>query len=278
MAHGVAVYLGSMIRRLLALMLVVVGTAHADPPKLPPSEEDAKARLEASPRHAEMASVDVGGAPVRTWIVYPEKKEKAPVVVVIHEIFGLTDWIRAVADQLAAEGFIAVAPDLLSGKGANGGGSETFPNRDDARTAVSALPKDEVASRLDAVRAWALKLPAASDKSTTIGFCWGGGQSFAWALRESALDGAVVYYGPAPDPISGGKAAIIGLYGGDDARVNATIEPAKQALGTGRYEAHVFAGAGHGFLRAQSGQNGANLRATEQAWPLTLAFLRMHTL
>ncbi len=259
-------------------MLLAVATAHADPPALPPSEETAKARLEASPRHGEMASVDVGGAPVRTWIVYPERKERAPVVVVIHEIFGLTDWIRAVADQLAAEGFIAVAPDLLSGKGAGGGGSETFPSRDDAMKAVSALPHDEVMTRLDAVRAWALALPAASDKSMSIGFCWGGGKSFAYALHQADLNGAVVYYGPSPDPASGGKAPIIGLYGGDDARVNGTIEPAKKALGTGRFEAHLFEGAGHGFLRQQSGQNGANLRATEQAWPLTVAFLRTHSL
>jgi carboxymethylenebutenolidase len=267
-----------MMRSLVALCLLVAATAHAAAPSLPPSEETAKARLDSSPRHGEMASVDVGGTPVRTWVVYPERSEKAPVVIVIHEIFGLTDWVRAVADQLAADGFIAVAPDLLSGKGANGGGTETYPSRDAAVQAVSALPHDEVMTRLDAVRAWALKLPAANGTSTSVGFCWGGGQSFAYALHQADLNAAVVYYGPAPDPLSGGKAPIIGLYGGDDARVDATIEPAKTALGSERFESHVFEGAGHGFLRAQSGQNGANLRAAEQAWPLTLAFLRTHTI
>lgn len=266
-----------MTRSLAALLLLVATTLHAAPPSLPPSEDTAKARLESSPRHGEMASVDVGGTPVHTWVVYPERRDKAPVVVVIHEIFGLTDWIRAVADQLAADGFIAVAPDLLSGKGAGGGGTETYPSRDAAVQAVSALSRDEVMTRLDAVRAWALTLPAANGRSASIGFCWGGGQSFAWALRQDGLDGAVVYYGPAPAPPTGGRAPIIGLYGGDDARVNATIEPAKAALGT-RYAPHVFGGAGHGFLRAQSGQSGANLRATEQAWPLTLAFLRTHAI
>jgi carboxymethylenebutenolidase len=265
-----------MTRSLVALLLLAVTAARAATPTLPPSEDTAKARLESSPRHGEMVSVDVGGTPVKTWIVYPERRDKAPAVVVVHEIFGLTDWIRAVADQLAADGFIAVAPDLLSGKGPNGGGTDAYPSRDAAVQAVSALPRDEVMSRLDAVRAWALKLPAASGKSGSIGFCWGGGQSFAYALHQDGLDAGVVYYGPAPDPLTGGKAPIIAFYGGNDARVNATIEPAKAALGA-RYEPHVFDGAGHGFLRAQSGQDGANMRATEQAWPLTVAFLRKHT-
>src|SRR5438876_6658166 len=141
---------------------------------LPPSEDMAKARLNGSPRHAELATVDVRGAPVRVWVVYPERKDAAPAVIVIHEIFGLTAWIRAVADQLAAEGFIAVAPDLLSGKGPGGGGTEAFASRDDAVRAVSDLPREEVIARLDAVRTWALALPAAARTSATVGFCWGG--------------------------------------------------------------------------------------------------------
>src|SRR5213596_3739593 len=123
---------------------------------LPPSEDMAKARLNGSPRHAELATVDVRGAPVRVWVVYPERKDAAPAVIVIHEIFGLTDWIRAVADQLAAEGFIAVAPDLLSGKGPNGGGTDAYASRDDVTKAVSSLPRDEVIARLNAVRAYGL--------------------------------------------------------------------------------------------------------------------------
>src|SRR5206468_11037479 len=134
---------------------------------LPPSEDMAKARLNGSPRHAELATVDVRGTPVRVWVVYPERKDAAPAVIVIHEIFGLTDWIRAVADQLAADGFVAVAPDLLSGKGPGGGGTDAFASRDDAVKAVSALPRDEVIARLDAVRTWALALPAAARKSAT---------------------------------------------------------------------------------------------------------------
>src|SRR5437870_11861622 len=132
---------------------------------LPPSGDMAKARLDSSPRHAGLAAVDVRGAPVRVWVVYPERKDAAPAVIVIHEIFGLTDWIRAVADQLAAEGFIAVAPDLLSGKGPAGGGTEAYPSRDDVTKAVSSLPRDEVIARLNAVRAYGLARPGASTRT-----------------------------------------------------------------------------------------------------------------
>ena len=249
---------------------------------LPPAEDAAKARLDASPRHGELVNVDVAGKPMRLWVVYPERKDKAPVVVVIHEIFGLTDWIRSVADQLAADGFIAVAPDLLSGKGPNGGGTEAFPDRDAAVQAVSGLPRDEVIARLDAVRAYALKLPAANGKSASVGFCWGGGTSFAYAVAQPALDAAVVYYGTAPQDLStlaAIKAPVLGLYGGSDARVGSTVPPTEakmRELGKA-YEPHTFDGAGHGFLRVQDGQDGANRRAADQAWPMTIAFLHAHT-
>ena len=268
--------------------LLPVGVAHAaeDPrplqhPDLPPSEDAAKDRLNRSPRHGEFVSVVVEGTPVRTWIVYPERKDKAPVVVVVHEIFGLSDWIRAVADQLAAEGFIAVAPDLLSGRGPAGGGTDAFVTRDDAVNAVSGLARGEVVARLNAVRSYALALPSARGVSATVGFCWGGSTSFAYAVAQPRLDAAVVYYGTAPEDLATlatVEAPVLGLYGGNDARVDATIEAtqaAMQAHGKS-YEPHVFEGAGHGFLRAQSGQDGANLRAAEQAWPLTLSFLRQH--
>jgi len=274
-----------MARLLLALLALACAAPAraADVPgaRLPPSEETAKERLNASPRHGEWITVDAGGSPVRTWVVHPERRDKAPVVVVIHEIFGLTDWIRGVADQLAAEGFIAVAPDLLSGKGRAGGGTDSFASRDDVVKAVSALSRDEVRARLDAVRKHALALPSANGRSASIGFCWGGATSFAWALKQPALDAAVVYYGPAPQEagaIVKIKAPVLGFYGGNDERVTATIHPTRRAMtDVGNvYETHVFDGAGHGFLRAQSAQDGANLRAAEQAWPLTIAFLEKH--
>jgi carboxymethylenebutenolidase len=261
--------------------------------KLPADEEGAKARLSASPRHSEWVKVDAaGGTPVNTFVVYPERRDKAPVVVVIQEIFGLSDWIRGVADQLAAEGFIAIAPDLLSGHGPNGGGTEAYATRDDVTKAVMSLPQPEMTARLDAVRAYGLKLPAANGKSATVGFCFGGSQSFAYAVSQSGLNAAVVYYGTAPNQPGGAqgsftpaatmaqiKAPVLGLYGGADARIGATI-PATEAkmkeLGK-TYEPHTFDGAGHGFLRAQTAQNGANMKASEQAWPMTVAFLRKYT-
>ena len=270
---------------LLALLAGAGSAAAADAPpaaKLPPSEETAKDRLNTSPRHGEWVTIDAPGGQVRTWVVWPERKDKAPVVVVIHEIFGLTDWIRGVADQLAADGFIAVAPDLLSGKGKGGGGTDTFASRDDVVKAVAGLPRSEVAARLDAVRKHAIALPAANGRTASIGFCWGGATSFAWAMKQPDLDAAIVYYGPAPQEpgaIVKIAAPVLGLYGGNDERVNATIEPTRRAMTDvgDRYDTHIFDGAGHGFLRAQSGLEGANLRATEKAWPLTIAFLDRHT-
>ena len=253
-----------------------LGTA-AEHTSLPPGEDAAKERLDTSRRHGEFVTVDAAGGPVRTWVVYPERKDKAPVVIVIHEIFGLTDWIRSVADQLAADGFIAVAPDLLSGKGPNGGGTEAFASRDDAVQAVSGLPREQVLSRLGAVRGYALALPAANGKIASIGFCWGGATSFAYAASEPTLAAAVVYYGTPPPDLSALTAPVMGFYGGNDERVDATIESTKtkmKALGKS-YEPHVYEGAGHGFLRAQADE--ANRRASEQAWPATLAFLRAHT-
>ena len=246
--------------------------------ELPPGEEEARERLNRSPRHGELATVDAAGTPVRVWVVHPERKDDAPVVIVIHEIFGLTDWIRAVADQLAADGFVAVAPELLSGKGPNGGGTEAFADRDAVTRAVSGLPREEVIARLDAVRAWALKLPGAGKASATIGFCWGGATSFAYAAGRPDLKAAVVYYGTPPADLASVRAPVLGVYGGDDARVTAAIDPTRakmQELGK-TYETHVYEGAGHGFLRAQSGQGGANRKASEQAWPQTLGFLRRY--
>ncbi len=248
---------------------------------LPPGEEDALARLERSPRHGEYLDVAYGDSTkLRTWIVYPERKDKAGVVILIHEIFGLSDWMRGVADQLAADGFIAVAPDLLSGLGPGGGGTESVATRDEVVKLVRGLSLEESAARLAAVRDWAVRLPAANGKWATMGFCWGGGRSFAAAASSPAPQACVVFYGVSPDSaqLLQVRSPVLGNYGGDDARVNATIEPARLALTARKqsYEPFTYDGAGHGFLRQQTGRDGANLRATQAAWPRTLAFLRKH--
>jgi len=249
---------------------------------IPPAEENAKVALERSPRHGEFVDVKYGAGAfsLRTWIVYPERKDRAGVVIVVHEIFGLSDWIRSVADQLAADGFIAVAPDLISGMGPGGGGTDSVRSRDDVVKLIRGLSPDEARARLDTVRDWARGLPAANGMIATLGFCWGGARSFEYAAAGPAPNAAVVFYGASPDSATLLKvrAPVLGLYGGDDARVDATIPPARAALEKrGRsYETHVFEGAGHGFLRAQGERNGANLRAATEAWPRAIAFLRSH--
>lgn len=257
------------------------GTTIASVPTPPPAEAGALEALNTSPRHGEWVDVPLPGSdvPVRSWVVYPERSDNAPVVIVTMEIFGLTDWIRSVADQFAAEGFIAIAPDLLSGMGPNGGGTEAMADRDAAVAAVRTLSREETDRRLDAVREYALTIPAATDRIGIVGFCWGGGTSFAYAVHQPGLDASVVYYGTSPeegyDRIS---APVLGLYGGADQRVNATIPTAQEAMGgLGKpYEVEIYDGAGHGFLRAQDGQDGANMRATDQAWPRTVEFFREH--
>src|SRR5262245_12628290 len=270
-----------MLNAVWLATLLLTQTA-APSASLPPSEATAKAALEKSPRHGEYIDVKMpgGGAPIRTWISYPERKDKAGVVIVIQEVFGLTDWLRGVADTLAKEGFIAVAPDMVSGLGPNGGGTDSVASRDDVVKLVRGLTPEEAAKRLNAVRDWAVKLPASSGKSATVGFCWGGGQSFAFAAAQPSLDAAVVYYGTSPDAdaLAKIKAPVLGHYGGDDARVDATIPPAEaemKKLGK-TYEPHIYEGAGHGFLRDQEGRDGANMKATKEAWPLTITFLKAH--
>jgi carboxymethylenebutenolidase len=247
---------------------------------LPPSEQGAKERLEKSPRHGEYVDVKLasGGVPIRTWVVYPERKTKAGVVLVIHEVYGLSDWIRAVADQVAREGFIAVAPDLISGRGPGGGGTESVSTRDEVVALVRGLTPEEATSRLNAVHDYAVKLPASNGKTATVGFCWGGARSFSYAAAQPSLDGAVVYYGSSPEApeLARVTAPVLGHYAGDDARVNATV-PAAEAemkrLGKS-YETHFYEGAGHGFLRQLEGRDGANLAAAQKAWPRTVAFWR----
>jgi carboxymethylenebutenolidase len=228
--------------------------------------------------------VDVtdGSKKIKSFVVYPERRDKAPVVIVIHEIFGLSDWVRGVADQLAHDGYIAIAPDLLSGLGPNGGGSAELGSEGSTQ-AIRNVTVDDTNRMLDAVRAYAKTISSSTGKVATIGFCWGGGTSFSYALYQPALDAAISFYGPMPtDPAryANAKAPILGLYGGNDNRVNANIDLAKTELAKRKvdYEPHIFDGAGHGFLRQQSGSEQApgNMKATEQAWPLVLAFLKKH--
>ena len=254
------------------------GAAVQDP-QLPADGEAANARLAASPRHGEWAMVDAGnGDSVRAWVVYPERSEAAPVVLVVHEIFGLSNWVRGVADQLAAEGFIAIAPDLLTGHGVPDGPDGADPEA--ARTAIRTLQPADVQRRLDAAASYGMALPAAAPRYGIVGFCWGGSTSFSHAVHSPRLGASVVYYGSSPETstLASVSAPVLGLYGGDDARVNATIDPAAAALrAAGKtFEHEIYPGAGHGFLRQQDGREGANLTASRAAWQRTVAWFRQH--
>ena len=269
----------------LTLALAVASTAPIrEEAALPADGDGATDRLTASPRHGEWIQISEGQGvsggwhdAVRAWISYPERATRAPVVIVIHEIFGLTDWVRGIADQLAGAGYIAIAPDLLTGVGPE---SKTPDDRQEAVRLIRGLRIEDVARRLTAVGRFGAALPASNGKFGVIGFCWGGSTAFAYAGYEPGLGAVAVYYGASPDKrtISRITAPVAGFYGSEDMRVNATIPTAEtemERLGL-RFEKHIYERAGHGFLRQQSGQEGANLSASESAWPATLAFFGKH--
>ncbi len=262
----------------LSLLLLPLSPTFGMAQTLPADGTTATARLEASPRHGEWVTYDAGGGDrVQAWVVYPERSDPAPVVVVIHDIRAMSDWARAVGDQLAADGFIAVVPDLLSGKGPEGRGTESFSSNEVGR-AIRDLDPAEVNRRLRAAAAYGTSLPSATNQVGVVGFCWGGSTSFAFAVDYGDLDAAVVYYGTSPptETLASIRAPVLGLYGGSDNRVNSTIAAAKAELDRleKRYEVNIYNGAGHGFLGRQDGQDGANQAASEGAWPATISFFR----
>ena len=249
---------------------------------LPPAETDAAEALAGSPRRGEWVEIErAGGDPIATWIVRPQRSGSHPVVLVVHEIFGLTDWVRAVADRLAEAGYVAVVPDLLSGLGPGGGGTRSVVSRDEVVRLIRGLDPDEALARLGAVSDFATTVPGATGQVAVVGFSWGGSTGFAFALDRTNLEAAVVYYGSSPPDTAEYhrlETPVLGLYGEDDAEVNATIETATREMTRygKRFEIEIFPGAGHGFLRAQDTRGSVNRSASAQAWQRTLDFLRTH--
>lgn len=249
------------------LLLLLASTVHA--------QDWAKARLAASPRHREWVKVKSGERTVSAFVVYPEVKTKAPAVVVIHEIFGMTDWVQLLADELAENGVVAIAPDLLSGV--------TLPPGDANAVgkAIRDLPPDQITADLNAVADYVAKLPAANGKVAVAGFCWGGTQSFRFATNRPSLAAAYVFYGSGPDSVASIKAPVYGFYAGNDARIGATVPATQEAMKAAgkRYEVMTYEGAGHGFMRAGDAPPpapdadqktreayAANKKAREEAW------------
>jgi len=242
------------------------------------AQDWARQALEKSPRHGEWVTVKHGNRAVQAFIVYPEVKGKASAVVVIHEIFGLTDWVRGVADQLAAAGYIAIAPDLLTGMGPNGGRSSEFASVDAAREAVGKLDADQVTADLNAVADYVRGLPAANGKVAVAGFCWGGGQSFRFATNRDDLSAAFVFYGPPPADFSAVKAPVYGFYASEDARITSTVPATVEGMKGAykKYQPVTYQGAGHGFMRLGEDPAGTepNKKARADAWTRWLALLK----
>jgi len=232
------------------------------------AQDWAKAALEKSPRHREYVPLKHGDRTVQAFVVYPEVSNKAPVVVLIHEIFGLSDWAKLMADELAAKGYIVIAPDLLSGAGPNGGGTDSLGGQDAVTKAVSGLNPDQVLADLDAAADYGKKLPSANGRLYVTGFCWGGGKSFAYATHRHDLSAAFVFYGPPPptDAMKNITAPVYGFYAGNDARISATVPATTEAMkaASKTYDPVVYDGAGHGFMRA--GQAPDASEANKKAW------------
>jgi carboxymethylenebutenolidase len=235
--------------------------------------QDVAKRLEDSPRHLEWVEVKNGDRAVKCFIGYPEVKDKATAVIVIHEIFGLTDWVRGVVDQLAEAGYIAIAPDLLSGTAPGGGGTAEFPAGDAVRKAISSLPPAQITGDLNAVKDYVSKLPAANGKVAVGGFCWGGSQTFRYATNAKDIKAGFVFYGSGPtseDELKRIPCPVYGFYGGNDARVTSTVEPTAAAMKKAgkTFEPITYEDAGHGFMRSGEAPDAsaANKRARTEAW------------
>ena len=249
---------------------------------IPPGTADHATRaLKESSRHGEWVDIKLkDGKPMNSWVVYPERKDKAGVVLVIFDINGMRDLARALGDQLAQDGFIAIVPDFLWGMAPNGEGSVALGSQ--VGTTIRTLTDDDVNAKLDAAMEYGKKLPASNGKTGVVGFCWGGARSFAYAAHQPNLNAAVVFYGEAPGSgdntleakLANLKAPVVGMYAGNDARIGATVpatQDAMKKLGKS-YEVHTFDGAGHGFMFAQAGANGANLKAAQESWPIVVKF------
>ncbi|HEX7708041.1 MAG TPA: dienelactone hydrolase family protein [Thermoanaerobaculia bacterium] len=263
---------------LLLAATFLTGCQHvptAEPPTSPAS------RLETTPRHDEWVDLTHGERTLRAYVVYPQRSSLSPVVVVIHENRGLNDWARSVADRLAEEGYIAIAPDFLSGTAPNGGGTRDYPSEDAAREGISRLARSQVMADLQATVDYARRIPAADKTVSVAGFCWGGSRAWDAANTITGLEKIFVFYGGGPQEPAGVaqiKSPVYGFYGGDDARVNATI-PQTQALMAGRqltFDPVIYDGAGHAFMRLgeQPDASEANRRAYLQAWGRWLRLLR----
>jgi carboxymethylenebutenolidase len=244
------------------------------------AQSDPVERLNESPRHHEWVTIEHDGREVQTFVVYPQVSDDVTAVLLIHENRGLTDWVRGLADQVAEAGYIAVAPDLLTGEAPGGGKTADFDNSNAARDAIYQLSPEQVTADLKAVAGFAQNISAANGKLAVAGFCWGGSQTFRFATNYEEIDAACVFYGTAPDRLSALKqieTPVYGFYGGNDNRVTSTVESAEDLMKKAgkTYEPLVYKDAGHGFMRSGEGapEDDPNRQARDDAWNRWMSIL-----
>jgi carboxymethylenebutenolidase len=258
---------------LIGLVALLVGAAAMWTYKGPSEQAvSAKFPVDSVTTHGEWVYIKSGRDSIRAYVAYPERKTKAPAVIVIHEIFGLTKWEPTVADRLAKEGYVAILPDLLSSTY-----GITPADPDSGRKLVGQLEPERVTADLNAVYGYVNALPSVTkDVIGTIGFCWGGGQSFRYATNNPKLRAVVVAYGPAPDTadLRRIKAPVLGIYGENDERINASLPEVTAAMQSAgkTFTTEVYPGTGHGFLKP--GRQGSDGPQVQKAWTRILEFYR----
>ena len=241
------------------------------------AQEWARQAVDKSPRKREWVTVKHGARSVESMLVHPQTRDKAPGMIVIHEIFGMTDWVEEVTDEFAEAGYIAIAPDLLSGMAPNGGRTKDFPASQGGGfgpvgEAIGKLPPDQITADLNAVADYCKNLPACNGKVCVVGFSWGGSQTFSFAANRRDLSAAFVFYGsgPAAESMARIQAPVYGFYAGNDARINGTIpQTQEQMRAAGKfYEPVTYEGAAHGFMRSGEQPNAteADKKARDAAW------------
>ena len=247
-------------------------------PDLPAGAFTASSTVARTNLRHEWVDIPLGNIKVHTWIEYPNNIDKAPIVVVMQHAAGLDDWMRALADQLALQGFIAIAPDILSGMAPNNRNFDSFRFPDDAIKAMSRVKFEEAVRRYKVAWDYGIKLPQASGKGGVLGIGIGGSAVFEFAAQVPEVNAAVVFYGSAPAEavLARIKAPVLGLYGDQDLVTTPTVETTASAMKRlGKtFEPHIYPGATQEFMRSQA--EGQNAAATAAAWPVAIAFLQMH--
>ncbi|WP_083634194.1 dienelactone hydrolase family protein [Salegentibacter sp. T436] len=228
--------------------------------------------LSESPRHHEWVTLSHGDREFQAFVAYPETNGATKSVIVIHENRGLNDWARLFADKLAEAGYLVIAPDLISNTQGKRRTTD-FENPDAARDAIYALDPEQVTADLDAAFNYIKEDSASTGEVAVVGFCWGGSQTFKYATNNQEIPSAHVFYGTGPEDasvIANISAPVYGYYGGDDNRVNSTIEASERRMEEAgkTYKYEIYEGAGHAFMRSghQPDAENPNKEAHDKAW------------